>query len=341
MQSGRDRARHALRKALVTGGAGFIGYHLASHLVSSGWHVDLVDSFARGTSDQALAKLRASERVRMLERDLRASDALGGVDDDYTHVFHLAAIVGVSRVLDRPYDVLRDNVAMLVQALDSAGAQSRLERFVFASTSEVYAGTFGRLGAAIPTPEDVPLALPDLAHRRTSYLLSKIYGEAMCHHAGVPFTIVRPHNVYGPRMGLSHVIPELLERAHSANEAGSLEVFSIDHRRTFCYVDDAVAIVARAALAEGAAGETLNVGTEDGEVSIGELARLVVSVVGKQLEIVPGPDTPGSPPRRCPDMTKTARLTGYRASVDLETGIRRTYEWYRRNVFDAAGVPVR
>jgi UDP-glucose 4-epimerase len=341
VQGGRDWARDALRKALITGGAGFIGYHLASYLVSAGWRVDLVDSFARGPSDHALAGLQESERVRLLRRDLCASDALADADDDYTHVFHLAAIVGVSRVLERPYEVLRDNVAMLTHVLDFARAQSRLERFLFASTSEVYAGTFRHLSIAIPTPEDVPLALPDLAHRRTCYLLSKIYGEAMCQHGGVRFTIVRPHNVYGPRMGLSHVIPELLERAHAADDGASLEVFSIEHRRTFCYVDDAVGIIARAALAENAEGEILNVGSEEGEVSIGELARVVVAVVGKQLEIVAAPETPGSPRRRCPDMTKTTRVTGYRASVDLETGIRQTYEWYRRNVFEGAGLAFR
>jgi nucleoside-diphosphate-sugar epimerase len=341
MQGRRHRPGDTLRKALITGGAGFIGYHLASHLVASGWRVNLVDSFARGASDHALGGLQASERVRLLERDLRSSDALADADDDCTHVFHLAAIVGVSHVLDRPYEVLRDNVAMLTHALDFARTQSRLERFLFASTSEVYAGTFRHLSVPIPTPEDVPLALPDISEPRTCYLLSKIYGEAMCQHGGIPFTIVRPHNVYGPRMGLSHVIPELLERAHAAADGGALEVFSVDHRRTFCHVDDAVAIIARSALTEKAEGEILNVGNEDGEVSIGELARVVLAVVGKQLEIVAGPETPGSPRRRCPDMTKTTRLTGYRPSVDLDAGIMQTYEWYRGNVFDGARLAVR
>ena len=341
MQGGRNRARDTLRKALITGGAGFIGYHLASHLIASGWHVDLVDSLARGASDDALAELQASGRVRLLERDLRVADALAGADDDYTHVFHLAAIVGVSHVLERPYEVLCDNVAMLTHALEFARAQVGLERFVFTSTSEVYAGSPQHITVPVPTPEEVPLALPALAQPRTCYLLSKIYGEAMCHHAGVPFTVVRPHNVYGPRMGLSHVIPELLERAYAADDGGALEVFSIEHRRAFCYIDDAVEIIARATMAEACEGEVLNVGDESREVSIGELARIVVAAVGKRVEIVPGPDTPGSPPRRCPDMANTTRLTGYRASVELETGIGQTYDWYRHNVFEGVGLAVR
>lgn len=230
---------------------------------------------------------------------------------------------------------------MLAEVLELARLQRGLERFVFASTSEVYAGTLRREGGPLPTPEDVPLTLPDLGEPRGAYLLSKIYGEAMSLHAGLPVTILRPHNVYGPRMGLAHVIPELLERAHAATENGSLEVFSVEHRRTFCFVDDAVELVARAALAPRCEGEVLNVGAAAPEITIAELARVVLRVVGRELEIVPGPETAGSPPRRLPDMTKTTELTGYRAHVDLETGVRRTYDWYRARGFAAVGSAVR
>lgn len=328
-------------RALITGGAGFIGYHLACRLVDDGWHVDLVDSFARGAFDRPLSELAASPRVRLLERDLTAVDAFAGAEEEYTHIFHLAAIVGVSHVLQRPYGVLRDNAAMLAAAIELARAQPRLERLVFASTSEVYAGTYERDGGPIPTPENVELVLPDLARPRTCYLLSKIYGEATCRHADVPFTIVRPHNVYGPRMGLAHAIPELLERAHAAPQGGALEVYSIGHRRTFCHVTDAVEMLVRAATTSVCAGEVLNIGAEEPEITIGELAELVIAVAGKDLRIVAGADTPGSPSRRRPDMTKTATLLGYRARVDLEPGIRDTYDWYRTHVFDSPVVGVR
>lgn len=337
-----DRPRGTpLRKALVTGGAGFIGLHLASKLVAGGWHVDLVDSFARGALDEQLRDLAASPQAQLLERDLTAPDALRDFGRDYTHVFHLAAIVGVSHVLARPYEVLRDNGAMLTHVLELARAQNALERFVFASTSEVYAGTLRREDGPLPTPEDVALTLPDLAEPRATYLLSKIHGEAMCLHAGLPVTIIRPHNVYGPRMGLAHVVPELLERAHAAADGDTLEVFSIDHRRTFCYVDDAVELVARAAITAACEGEVLNVGAEAPEVRIGELAQIVLRVVGRDLEVAPGPETPGSPPRRVPDMTKTTRLTDYRAQVELEDGVGRTYDWYRARGFARDGSLVR
>ena len=328
-------------KALITGGAGFIGNHLARHLLERGYRVDIADSFLRGAHDAEIAALAASEEVRLLHVDLLQANALDDADSDYDCIFHFAAIVGVAHVLERPQAVLRDNVAMLTHALDFARNQTRLQRFVFPSTSEVYAGTLEHFGLELPTPESTPLALPDLARPRTSYMLSKIYGEALCQHAGLPFTILRPHNVYGPRMGLSHVVPELLERAHKARENDVLEVFSIDHRRTFCYVDDAVAMFAQAAEAAECEGETLNLGTEGPEITIGELAAIVVDVVGNPLHIVPGPETQGSAPRRCPDMSRTIRLTGYRPHVALRDGVERTYAWYRANVFDAGGVYTR
>jgi UDP-glucose 4-epimerase len=324
-----------LSRALLTGGAGFIGSHLAQRLVESGYDVDLVDDFSRGSNDDRIASLQSSGNVRLLERDLRRPGALEDAGDDYELVVHLAAIVGVANVVDRPYEVLRDNVSMTEQALALARRQRSLQRFLFASTSEVYSGTLEKFDLPVPTPEQTPLALPDLDRPRTTYMLSKLYGEAMCHNGGVPFTIVRPHNVYGPRMGLAHVIPELLQRAHGATD-GRLEVFSVEHKRTFCFVDDAVEMILRSLEAPGCEGQTLNVGTQAPEVTIGELAALIAEVVGKTLEIVPLPATPGSPVRRCPDMSRTAELTGYTSRVTLEDGVTRTYEAYRTRVFEPA-----
>jgi UDP-glucose 4-epimerase len=292
-----------------------------------------VDDFSRGANDDMIASLARSGNVRVIERDLRHAGALDDADRDYEYIVHLAAIVGVANVVAGPYDVLRANAAMTAEAISLARRQHALKRFLFASTSEVYAGTLEHFTLPLPTPETTPLAIPALDHPRTSYMLSKIYGEAMCHAAGLPFTILRPHNVYGPRMGLAHVIPELLKRAHFATD-GRLEVFSVDHRRTFCYVEDAVEMIVRAAESPVSEGQTLNIGTQEPEVTIGDLAALVAKVVGKELELVPLPTTPGSPSRRCPDMARTIELTAYEPVVSLEEGVRRTYDAYVTRVFD-------
>jgi nucleoside-diphosphate-sugar epimerase len=319
--------------ALITGGAGFIGAHLAGRLLADGARVDLVDNLSRGVRDDVLGDLERRGDVSVVVADLRDPATLDHVGDHYTHVFHFAALLGVQNVLERPQAVLRDNLSMLTTMLDLAARQRDLQRFVFPSTSEVYAGTQRFFDLPLPTPEDTPLAVSALDEPRTSYMLSKIYGEALCHHAGLPFTIVRPHNFYGPRMGLAHVIPQVLQRIHDAADGTELVVYSIDHQRTFCFIDDAVEYVARLALDPGAVGGTFNVGVQAPEMTMGGLAELLMATVGRDLRIVPGETAPGSPPRRCPDMTRTIALTGHEPSVSLEDGVRRTYDWYRTNVF--------
>jgi len=325
-------------KALVTGGAGFIGYHLARALADRGWAVDILDNHARGVRDDALQALLGKPDVRMLEADLRDGSVAVEMATDYDAIFHLAAIIGVAHVRSRPYEVLTANVAMLETVLSIARRQEHLGRLVFASTSEIYAGTLQYFGIPVPTPEETPLTVGDLTEPRTSYMLSKLYGEAMCRFSGVPFTIVRFHNVYGPRMGLSHVIPQLLEKAHGLDDGAPLEVASVGHSRSFCYVDDAVEYLIRMATLPACANQTFNIGTQTPEVRIGDVAQVILDVVGRANPIVALPETPGSPPRRAPDMTRAIEATGYRSQVDLRSGVQRTHDWYREHVFGRAAV---
>jgi nucleoside-diphosphate-sugar epimerase len=310
-------------------------------MVERGDAVDLVDNFARARLDEDLADLQAAPGVRLLRLDLLDAASYGALDRDYDRVVHLAAVVGVAHVLESPRRTLRANAAMTDHVLAWAQGLPRLERLLLASTSEVYAGTIRTSGGPVPTPEEIPLTVADVADPRSAYAISKLYGEALCQHAGIPFTIVRPHNLYGPRMGLSHVIPELLERAHRTPSGGTLEVYSPEHRRTFCFIDDAVQILLSALDAPGCAGETLNIGSTGPEVTMAQLARLVAETVGKPLIVRGLPATPGSPRRRCPDMSKTTRLTGRRAETALDEGLRRTYAWYRLRIFDGPEVDVR
>jgi nucleoside-diphosphate-sugar epimerase len=164
-------------------------------------------------------------------------------------------------------------------------------------------------------------------------MLSKIYGEAMLLHSGLPFTIVRPHNIYGPRMGMAHVVPQLLEKAHKARADSFIEVFSVDHRRSFCFIDDAVEMLKRVLDAPAALNQVLNLGAESPEVTVRRVAEVVISIVGKPLVIRSMPPTPGSPVRRAPQMTQMTEATGYVARIGLEEGVGRTYDWYRRHIF--------
>lgn len=322
-----------MTRVLITGGAGFIGYHLARELVAEGYKVDLLDDLSRGVLDSEFINLTTDPKVTLLNRDLLHRNAFEGLEGDYHYIYHFAAIIGVENVLKDPYAVISENALMLINLFDFVRQQLELRRFVFTSTSEVYAGTLKFFDLPIPTPESVPLAITELSQPRTSYMLSKIFGEALCQYSDIAWTIIRPHNVYGPRMGLAHVIPQLLDKAHHAKN-GCLEVFSVEHRRTFCYIADAVAMIKRAAESEVCVGETLNVGTQAPEITIGQLADIIINVVKKPLKIVPQPAISGSPIRRCPDMTKTIALTEYIPRVSLETDVGLTYDWYKAHIFE-------
>ena len=190
----------------------------------------------------------------------------------------------------------------------------------------------------IPTPETTPLTITPLDNPRTSYMLSKIYGEAVMNQSGLPFTIIRPHNFYGPRMGMSHVIPELLRKAYEAKNGEKLEVFSVDHCRTFCYISDAVKMIRLLAESDKTLGQAYNVGNQQPEVSILKVAEMILDITGKKLLIDAKPATIGSPARRCPEMSKVEKCIDYSGQVGLKEGIEKTYSWYKENVFEGNGV---
>lgn len=322
-------------KALITGGAGFIGYHQANELLREGYKVVLVDNFSRGVQDFFLQELKKNPKVTVISMDILKRHNLLELDDDFDYIYHFAAIIGVQNVLEHPYDVLQINMELLFNVIDFARKQRRLKRFIFASTSEVYAGTLQYYDMEIPTPESVALTVSALEHPRTSYMLSKIYGEAVMQQSGLPFVIIRPHNFYGPRMGMSHVIPELLKKAYYAKDDQMLEVFSVEHKRTFCYISDAVRMIRLLAEKEAAKGQTFNIGNQMPEVSIRDVAQLILKIVGKALEIDAKPSSSiGSPVRRCPDMKKTYAYIDCAGQVSLEDGIRETFDWYKKYIFE-------
>lgn len=321
-------------KAIITGGAGFIGAALARRLLADGCQVDICDNFARGTLDAELRATASQKGCRIIERDLLQIDAEAGLDTDYDVVFHLAAMLGVKNVIDNAHQTLWRNVQLTEVALRLGARQKSLKRLFFASTSEIYAGTITVGAAPVPTPESATLVLTPLTEPRTSYMLSKAVGEALCNFSGLPISIVRPHNIFGPRMGLAHVVPQVFQRIFAANAGEVLEVFSPSHTRSFCYIEDAIELLVRILERDTCVGKTLNLGTAGPEISMFSLAELMADVSGKNLVIKGSHNHAGSPSRRCPDMSLTESLTGYTERMPLREALGVTYDWYRRNVFE-------
>ena len=320
-----------MKKVLITGGAGFVGYFLAKKLVEDGnTEVTIIDNLQRGRKDEDLDALLNDNSVSFINADITDKSVFDNLRKDYDYIYHLAAVIGVRNVQENPDRVLYVNAISNLLLLEFAKECSNLKKVFFSSTSEIYAGTLKHYGIPVPTPEDVNLTLMDVSSERTTYMLSKMYGESICFNYGrkydIPFTIGRYHNVYGPRMGFMHVVPEMFIKIQNNSE---IEVASPTHTRAMCYVDDAVEMTIRACEGDSTNGEIVNIGNQEQEIGIRDLVATIADVLNKQVVLKDGEDTPGSPARRCPDITKIEKLTGYSPRVSLREGIEKTYDWYK------------
>ena len=320
-----------MKKILVTGGAGFIGYFLIKELLKNEKSkIVIIDNMYRGRMDDELKKITSHKNVSFYQGDLTDSNLFNKLDKDFDYIYHLAAVIGVKNVIENPDKVLKHNAIVTLNLIEFAKNIKTLKKILFSSTSEIYAGTLKHYGIDIPTNEDVKLTLDDIKSPRTTYMLSKMYGESIFFNYGlkynIPFTIVRYHNVYGPRMGFLHVIPEMLVKI---SKQKVVEVASPEHTRSMCFIDDAVEMTIKACEKNSTNKEILNIGNQDQEISIINLTKTIAEVLGKEIEIKTLPDTEGSPSRRCPDITKINNMIGYLPKVKIKDGIKKTYEWYK------------
>jgi nucleoside-diphosphate-sugar epimerase len=317
-------------KALLLGGAGFIGLHLARRLVQDGYEVTIVDDFSRGRQDADLDAVREHPAVRVISADLTDPAAYAALPAGWDQIYLLAAVVGVRNVEQDPARVVRVNTLAAMHLLDWVTPGSRV---FFASTSEVYAGGVDAGVVGVPTAEDIPVMISDITAPRFAYAVSKLLGEAAFLHTararGFDAVVGRFHNVYGPRMGADHVIPEMSLRASAGEDP--FRVPGADQFRAFCHVDDAVEAMVRLMATPAAAGRIVHIGNDREETNIGDLAKLVLGVaeVSPAIEALPAP--PGSVTRRCPDLSLLRSLTGYEPAVSLQDGVRSTFVWYARH----------
>ena len=320
-------------RVVVTGGGGSIGAYLVRRLVRDGWDVAVIDTMVRGDAGR-LAEMAGE--IELFTCDVRDQEALERAFAGAEVVIHLAAINGTENFYKHPELVLDVGIRGAL-AVVSAGRNAGVPDLVVASSAEVY-----QTPAKVPTPEDIPLMLPDTLNPRYSYGGSKIATELIAlHYAQDHYRkvqVFRPHNVYGPDMGYKHVIPQFIHRAAAAREttANGPVPFEIQgdgsQTRAFCYVDDVVDGMLTM-YQSGGHREIYHIGNDE-EVSIRELAVRVSHTVGIEVEILPTEAASGAAQRRCPDIGKMRRL-GYRPAVNLDEGLKRTAAWYLEHRGDA------
>jgi len=305
-------------RALVTGGAGFIGSEMVRQLVAQDVSVVVVDNLVYGQRENLSGLV--GRQVDLVAADIRDEQVLQLVQR-VDIVFHLACL-GVRHSIHSPLENHEVNATATLKLL-SVGRAAGLKRFVHVSSSEVY-------GTALWTP----MAEEHPTFPMTVYGASKLAGEcyARAFHRvyEFPTVVVRPFNTYGPRChhegDSGEVIPKFLLRCMAGYP---MVVFGDgDQTRDFTYVSDIARGILVAGLADDAVGQTINLGSGQ-EISVNELAREVAAVVGQSDAIVIHDDRrPGDTLRLYADITKACQLFGFEPRVTLREGLIRLRDWY-------------
>ena len=317
-------------RVLITGGAGFIGSHLAETMLALGHEVDVIDNLSTG-SIRNIAHLKSDPRFKYVIDTLTNEPVLAELIDRNDVVFHFAAAVGVKLIVEQPVHTIETNVHGTEVVLKHANKKKK--KVVIASTSEVYGKS-----AAVPFHEDADLVMGATIKHRWAYACSKAIDEflalAYYKERNLPVIIVRFFNTVGPRQTGQYgmVLPSFVRQALAGKP---ITVFGDGTQsRSFTYVADVVRCLVNLIDEPRAVGQVFNIGNEE-EVTILQLAELVKSLTGSSstIEFIPYDKAYEAGfedmPRRVPDLTKVRGLVGYEPEVQLTEIITKVIEYFR------------
>ncbi len=317
-------------RALITGGAGFIGSHLAEALLNAGHEVDIIDNLSTG-SIRNVGHLKSNPRFRYTIDTLTNEPLLAELIDRNDVIFHFAAAVGVKLIVEEPVHTIETNVHGTEVVLKHANKKRK--KVVIASTSEVYGKS-----TDVPFREDADLVMGATVKHRWAYACSKAIDEflalAYYKERGLPVIIVRFFNTVGPRQTGQYgmVLPSFVQQALSG---APITVFGDGTQsRSFTYVGDVVECLLKLVNEPKAIGQVFNIGNKE-EVTILKLAEIVKSLTGSAspIEFVPYDKAYEEGfedmPRRVPDLTKVRQLVGYEPKVQLNEIITKVIDYFR------------
>jgi len=309
-------------RILVTGGAGFIGSHVAGRLIRDGHEVEIIDDF----NDYYDPRIKRSNLIslggaaRLHEGDIRDRDFVQKTISQgrFDAIIHLAARAGVRPSLKDPQLYIDTNITGTHHLLEAAH-QHGIGRFLFASSSSVYG-----LAKKVPFTEDLPLP-----QTLSPYAATKLAGEHLCgnyaHLYGMKVVCLRFFTVYGPgqRPDLAiHKFTDAIHRGQSIPQFGDGST-----RRDYTYIDDIVQGVAGALRYEGPAFDIFNLG-ENQTTTLSELILEIEKALGKKAIIERLPEQQGDMPLTAADITKARQMLGYNPQTQIREGIPKFVEWY-------------
>jgi UDP-glucuronate 4-epimerase len=309
-------------RILVTGGAGFIGSHVAGRLLRDGHEVEVIDDF-NDYYDPRIKRANLASlggAVRLHEGDIRNRNFVQSTiaDGRFDAIIHLAARAGVRPSVQDPQLYIDTNITGTHHLLEAAH-RNGIGRFLFASSSSVYG-----LAKKVPFTEDLPLP-----QTLSPYAATKISGEHLCgnyaHLYGMKVVCLRFFTVYGPgqRPDLAiHKFTDAIHRGQSIPQYGDGST-----RRDYTYIDDIVQGVAGALRYEGPAFDIFNLG-ENQTTTLSELIVEIENALGKKAVIERLPEQQGDMPLTAADITKARQLLGYNPQTKIRDGIPKFVEWY-------------
>ncbi|MBI3945555.1 MAG: SDR family oxidoreductase [Armatimonadetes bacterium] len=306
-------------RVLVTGGAGFIGSHLATELAQRGFTVRVLDNYATGKPEN-LAHIR--DRVEVIEGSVTDACVAARAARGCEAVLHQAAIPSVARSVQDPIGTNQANVTGTITMLTVA-RDAGVRRFVYAGSSSAYGDN-----PALPKREEMT-PLP-----RSPYAVAKLAGEHYCrvfgHLFGMETVCLRYFNVFGPRQDPASRYAAVVPAFIQAMLAGKPLRVDGDgtQSRDFTYVENVVQANLRALEAPGVSGEVFNIACGQ-RYDLNFLVRELAAIIGTEPRVERAPARPGDVPHSLADISKAQRLLGFEPAVDFREGLRRTVAWLR------------
>ncbi len=309
------------KRILITGGYGFIGYHLIKKISEKNTYIiDVLDTVKKNRFDRDFKTILKKNNINYICSKFNNLKNISKFD----YIIHLAATVGVKNVSQAPFQTLKNNLTDSVEFIERINKKTKI---IFFSTSEVYKNLITKKNFSFS--EQINIPLKSNIEPRDTYFISKLLVEKIIKLKKNKFLILRPHNFYGPRMGNKHVISEMISKI---SKKKIIKVKSFNHKRCFCYIDDAINIMTKLIFTEKFYNNVFNIGNPNQEITIFNLIKKIKKIMNKNIILKKIHFEEGSSIRRKPNIDKLE--INYNNKIEftkLDEGLKKTVNWYEKN----------
>jgi NAD dependent epimerase/dehydratase len=312
------------KKLLITGAAGFIGSQLTEFLVKKGFKIVAFDRYNSNNDLGWLSNSKYLKHFEIILGDIRDIDSVSKAMEGCDSVMHLAALVGIPYSYISPLAYLKTNIEGTYNVLESA-KNKKLKNIIITSTSEVYG-----------TPKKLPISEKTLINAQSPYAASKAAADQLSlsyyKSFNLPIKLIRPFNTYGPRQSNRAIIPTIISQCLRKKKI--IQLGNLNPTRDLNYIDDICSAFYQIYKSNKAIGEIINVGSNK-NISVKELAKKIMKIMNIKSKIRSiskrtRPNKSEVDNLKC-DNSKILKLTNWRSEIDLDEGLKKTIEWFKKN----------